>query len=350
MNESNDTLIFLNKHIIYSRINVFGIITEVSDALCNTSGYRKEELIGKPYNILFHKENSKYLIKNIWSVLNKNKKWSGNIKKRKKNSDSYWALVEIHPIYNNKEKKGYIIIRQDITKERESNNEQAFLLEQEKMKSLSLMISNIAHQWRQPLNIISLLSSTLKLDYELNKLDNSRLISSLNKIIEQTQYLSKTIDEMKDFIITDNTKKIKLSSFIKIIKDTFYTSDITFYSNISEKNDIITYPSLIHILNSMIDNSHELLIQRDVKTPWILINLKIKKESYNLTIEDNAQGVTENILPHIFEPYITSKHSYQGTGLSLFLAYKIISERLKGRIFVENTKNGAKFSIIIPFE
>lgn len=69
-----------------------------------------------------------------------------------------------------------------------------------------------------------------------------------------------------------------------------------------------------------------------------------------ITIEDNAGGVPKNILPKIFEPYFTTKHESQGTGLGLHMSYKIINESIEGNLFVKNTQNGALFTIEITIK
>ncbi len=68
-----------------------------------------------------------------------------------------------------------------------------------------------------------------------------------------------------------------------------------------------------------------------------------------IVIEDNAGGIPEDVLPKIFDPYFTTKHQSQGTGLGLHMSYRIITESLKGNLYAQNSEFGAKFIIELPF-
>ena len=98
---------------------------------------------------------------------------------------------------------------------------------------------------------------------------------------------------------------------------------------------------LINILN----NAKDALIYNQIENPWIKLSLESNETTVLITIEDNAGGVPEDIIPHIFEPYFTTKHQSQGTGLGLYMSYKIIVENLKGKLYAKNRLFGAKFFI-----
>ena len=89
-------------------------------------------------------------------------------------------------------------------------------------------------------------------------------------------------------------------------------------------------------------------MENKTKNPYVKIDLIKKKTEVVITIEDNAGGIPNNVLPKIFEPYFTTKHSSVGTGLGLHMSYRIITESLKGKLYAKNTNNGAKFFIHLP--
>lgn len=105
----------VDEHVIISETDEKGIITEANNAFCKISGYTKKELIGKPHNIVRHPDMPQKLFKNIWEELQKGKSWRGEIKNKKKNGDSYWVKIIIHPKYYEEKIVGYTALRHDIT-------------------------------------------------------------------------------------------------------------------------------------------------------------------------------------------------------------------------------------------
>jgi diguanylate cyclase (GGDEF)-like protein/PAS domain S-box-containing protein len=105
----------VNDNIIISRTDEKGIITDISNAFCKISGYTKKELIGKNHDIIKHPEVEKEVYKDIWSTLKSGKAWKGELKNKKKNSESYWIDVMIQPNYKDNQISGYTSIRHDIT-------------------------------------------------------------------------------------------------------------------------------------------------------------------------------------------------------------------------------------------
>lgn len=103
---------------------------------------------------------------------------------------------------------------------------------------------------------------------------------------------------------------------------------------------------LINILN----NAKDVLIKNKVVNPWVKIDLIQNEKKVIITIEDNAGGIPENILPHIFDPYFTTKHQSQGTGLGLYMSYKIVTDNLSGSLYAKNGEFGAKFFIVLDTE
>ena len=89
-------------------------------------------------------------------------------------------------------------------------------------------------------------------------------------------------------------------------------------------------------------------MEKQVNSPWIKISLQKNDNFVLISIEDNGGGVPKEIINLIFDPYFTTKHKSKGTGLGLYMSYKIVVESLKGELFVVNTENGAKFFIKIP--
>lgn len=212
---------------------------------------------------------------------------------------------------------------------------------EKKFKSLNELMQNISHQWKQPLGTISVIASGIKLQKELDLYDDSNLDEDMNKIVEITNYLSNIINNFDDIAfenlekaysicqimseILHDMKKVLTKNKIKIITD--YRVDDKIYIDKSKFSEAI---------KNILNNSLQALIQNNVETKIIFIKTQSIHNHLNLQIEDNAGGIDEKILPKILEPYFTTKHQSQGTGLGLTNAYKIIVEIHKYSLSFDN--------------
>jgi len=237
------------------------------------------------------------------------------------------------------------------------------LIETERLSAMGEMIGNIAHQWRQPLSVISALATGVLLKQELNTLDDEHLVNSCNTIIKNTQYLSQTIDDFRGFIKGDREKvvfdiKKTIEKVLTIINTRLYAHNIEIITNI--KNiEINSYENeLIQCFVSIINNSIDALKEKDLKEKLIFIDIKEGHEHIIIKIKDNGNGIADDVLPHIFEPYFTTKEQFNGTGLGLSMTYRLITEGMNGSIkaynenFIYNNHSyrGAVFEIVIKTE
>jgi signal transduction histidine kinase len=243
-------------------------------------------------------------------------------------------------------------IEQQVEKVR---SQELLLLEQSKNASMGEMISNIAHQWRQPLSAITTTASSIHVNNELGILTSQEINSNMNLIINKANYLSETINTFRDFLKIDKKKKEfiiekSIEKSLKIVNSTLRDLHIDLIISIEEsENKIIGIESeLSQVIINIINNAKDILIEKNIEDPWVKIGLQSSKNKIVISIEDNGGGIPKSILPKIFEPYFTTKHQSQGTGLGLHMSYRIIVESLNGKLWAKNTKNGANFFIEIP--
>ena len=248
-------------------------------------------------------------------------------------------------------------LEREIEKEIKNNRSKDLqLLHQSKMASLGDMIANIAHQWRQPLSIISTTASGMKLEKEYNLLTDEKMTKYCDSIVYKTEYLSKTIDTFRNFIKENKEEKeVMLQDCIKtalsIIDTTLQNNHIKLIVDINSCEDIKTplvSGELEQVIINVINNAKDILIERFADKPFVKISLKTYDDLIYIIIEDNGGGIDKGIISKIFEPYFTTKHQSLGTGLGLHMSYKIVKESLNGNIHVENTNIGAKFIIELP--
>ncbi|MCK5111188.1 MAG: DUF3365 domain-containing protein [Arcobacteraceae bacterium] len=252
-----------------------------------------------------------------------------------------------------------IKIKDEIKKSKEI---EAKLFESKKLASMSELIENIAHQWRQPLSIISTAASGLQIQHELGIDSKDSEIETLDKVINAANYLSHTIDDFSDIIKGDMVKKefnlsknINQALFMQesIIKNL----NINIIKNIDDNILLNNYPNgLLQSMTNIINNSKDAFIQRDIHPRVIFINANIKDNNAVIEVIDNAGGIKENILNKIFEAYFTTKHQAQGTGLGLHMTYNLIVNNMLGCIDAKNVivhyedkeYHGVKFTISLP--
>ncbi len=239
--------------------------------------------------------------------------------------------------------------------ELEKNREQEQLLVQKsKFIALGEMISNIAHQWRQPLSELSSILMAIKFRHKMGKLD----IDSMEKKSKEAEvvinYMSHTIDDFRNFFMP---KKDKQEFFVCEAVESVMTiiSSALKYNNIEIKIDINKDIKLTTYLNefeqvilNIISNAKDILIQNSVKNPLIIISCEEQEEFIVLYIEDNGGGITTTPKSKIFEPYFTTKSDSDGTGIGLYMSKIIVDKNMKGKLRARNTKDGAKFIIVIP--
>jgi PAS domain S-box-containing protein len=248
----------------------------------------------------------------------------------------------------------------DITEIKEKDR---LIAEQTKLASMGEMIGNIAHQWRQPLSVISTGATGLKIGKEYNTLTDEFFIQTCDAINDNAQYLSKTIDDFRNFIKGDRkVVEFKLTddieSFLHLIEGTIKSNDIEIIKNIDEDITINGYPNeLVQCFINIFNNSKDAF--KDKKDDrLIFISTELKEDKVNIIFKDNAGGIPEDILPKIFEPYFTTKHQSQGTGLGLHMTYNLIVEGMNGTIEANNVNYeyngkeyfGAEFKIILPLK
>ena len=235
-------------------------------------------------------------------------------------------------------KKLAIRIKKELDKHQEKDR---ILAQQQKMVAMGQMIENIAHQWRQPLSVISTSASGLKLKKQLNILEDEELIKSIDKIVDTAKYLSDTIDDFRYFF-KPQKDKTKFSLAKNIEKSLSFLETALKENSIKvefeyEDIDIIAYETeLIQVFINIINNSKDAFIEKKIEDRVIFISIKKFPNRILIEIKDNAGGVEEDILDKVFEPYFTTKHQYNGTGIGLYMSNQIIKTHLNGDIFMKN--------------
>ena len=277
-----------------------------------------------------------------------------------KDNREKWILENVVTLNNSKgEITEFIAYLTDIT---EHIIQQRMMFQQSRTSAVGEMIGNIAHQWRQPLSVISTAATGLKLSLELDDdINKGQMKDSLNKINHHTQHLSKTIDDFRGFFKDDlsASQNINLKDTLKKVReltiDSFNSCFIEYKENCEDiyfdYNENILIQALLNIYNNSKDVLATVKYDR-----CFYVSIKKEEKAIILTFKDNGGGIKENVIEHIFDPYFTTKHESIGTGIGLYMTNQIVTKQLHALISVCNedfthqgqTHQGAKFIIRIP--
>ena len=236
---------------------------------------------------------------------------------------------------------------------RKIDEQQAIMIEQQKLASMGEMIGNIAHQWRQPLNALGLVLQNIQKAYERGRLDDAYLEKSINKAKMLINKMSNTIDDFRNLV---KAKKLKETFYIKdvindvieMVEASLKNHNIELSINCDENLKTYSYPNeLFQVLVNIVNNAKDAFVERE-KTGTIYINCYEKDNNIFIEVIDEAGGIHLENPNKVFEPYFTTKD--KGTGIGLYMSKMIIERDMKGLLTVENTDKGAKFTIKLPKE
>ena len=255
-----------------------------------------------------------------------------------------------------------IVAVMDVT---DVKRQEKIISQQTKMASMGEMIGNIAHQWRQPLSAISIAAGGIKLNYEFDMEDRAETIVELDNIVDNTTFLSSTIESFQNFLkINKTTTKFDLQSAfsktLNIINSNLKANKISIIEEYAFSGNIKGIENeLMQVFLNIINNATDALKNstNTISKKYIKVSITQKENNISITIHDNAEGISDDIINKIFEPYFTTKHQSQGTGLGLYMTHQII-ETMSGSIEVVNDSfkheneihHGAKFIISFPLE
>jgi len=265
------------------------------------------------------------------------------------------ATVLVAGVLFEERKKYEEKLRHIIDKEVNKNREQQLLmLQQNRLAQMGEMINMIAHQWRQPLNHLSLLNQTLYHQYKKNTLSDEKMQGFTKKSEKTIRQMSSTIDDFRNFFKPDKVKSTFcvneiVSHILDITAPMFKHHHITVVFDEHSPYYAYGFPNeLGQTVLNILYNAQDALNERKRDTKKVEIKISRRKKMVELSLCDNAGGIPSTILPHIFDPYFSTKSNKSGTGLGLYISKIIIEEHMQGRLCATNTDEGACFTLSFP--
>ena len=389
----------IEKSNIVSKTDTKGIITFVNDEFCAISGYTKKELIGKNHNIVRHPDVPASTFKTLWNTIKAKKIYKSTVKNRAKDGSTFYVNTTVVPILNdNNEIIEFVAIRYDVTKEIESQqalklkeielqelnktleqkvaqktkqlkllNEslqeriqqevakgeerQRILFWQSRMASLGQMLANIAHQWRQPLTELGLINFNMKTSM-LNH-DKAQMMNFYKQSKDIIKNMSATIDDFANFFKPNkDTTIFDVSTCIKealnIIQTLITQENVNINLNLTDVKINGIPNELIQVLINLVKNSIDAFVINNITTRNIDITMLEENNFVTIKLQDNGGGIPKNKQEIIFEPYFTTKHASQGTGLGLFISKMICEHGFNGSLHVHSQNSTTAFYLKFP--
>lgn len=377
LSNSATLLKILDENLIFSKTDENGLITFASSGFCKMSGYSQDELIGQSHSILRSPNMPNEIFKDLWETIESGEVWHGEIQNQTKNGEFYWVDATIVCEKDNAGNiTGYNAVRENITDrkkliefnltlEQQVKDEVAKslakdkeLFKQTKSAQMGEMMDAIAHQWKQPLTIISLLSQVL--DYKIDcgmAFDSGEIKKSNDEIKIQVNHLLETMETFRRFFrIDENPEVITIEN---LVRNTENIMNSILISNIIEIETIgdlsieieCIQSEFIHIFINLINNAKDEFIRHSIKNRKIIFEVsKTKDDRCCIEVIDNAGGISESVIDNIFNSNFTTKEKEQGTGVGLYMSTQIL-QKINGTISVSNIDSkygrGACFKIIV---
>ena len=403
----NDALnnIFTRKDLITSKDNLNALLRKLPDLILELDIdaniiSSNHALKNKQSNINYKRHISEALSVSQIEELDKAMK---KIKNHEEEKVSYvLPIVPIHaneirflshlviPTRKSGKITGFLLIATDITEQRQaqdalsrlnntlekrvglevdiSRQKDHLMFQQSRLASMGEMIGNIAHQWRQPLSSLSAIIQNIRHKSQRDKLNIDFVENITEDALKIASQMSDTIDDFRNFFEPSKEKdrfnvNSALEDTLELLKATLLNNNIEIIKNEKVNIDILGYKNeLSQTILNIFSNSKDALISKSSKNiefhALIIIDIEISKNNRNIliTIKDNADGVPEDIIDKIFEPYFTTKEQGKGTGIGLYMSKQIIETNMKGKLKVSNeifthgkeTYKGAQFTIELP--
>jgi signal transduction histidine kinase len=232
--------------------------------------------------------------------------------------------------------------------------QERLFMQQGRLAAMGEMIGAIAHQWRQPLNVMSLMVQNIQEEYELGTLNSEVMDEFVDIGMKQILFMSSTIDDFRNFFRTDKERaEFSASEQVDVVIELVNQQLLAHGINVSvdKECDAKVYGvanEFAQVMLNLLTNSKDAFLSGNVANPRINIKITCEDCTLKVYVADNAGGIAEHIKDRIFDPYFTTKGPEQGTGIGLYMSKLIVNDHFRGRLTFRNHDGGVEFTIEIP--
>ncbi|MDD2828494.1 MAG: CHASE2 and HATPase_c domain-containing protein [Sulfuricurvum sp.] len=241
--------------------------------------------------------------------------------------------------------------------ESEIEYQKAMIFQQSKLAAMGEMIDNIAHQWRQPLNLLGAIVQNSEFAFAKGRVDSAYLKKMSADSMEQILFMSQTIEDFRNFVKPDRKNSPfdiaqPLEESLRLVEKMFNANGITIGVEYGNAPLIVMgSPSEFkQVIINLLHNARDALLENRIQTPYIRLQLSSTKTDALITITDNGGGIPAEIIDQIFNPYFSTKHDKGGSGIGLYICDAIIRTKMGGSITASTTEDGTIFTIRLPLK
>lgn len=316
-----------------------GIITSINQSANNLTPWKYE------YRVKFNDGTVRWLYGNAIPEKEEDGStlWHGFIDDITEQKTLEYELKKMNELLDSQVEEE-VAKRMKIQKEQEV--ERQFLIQKSKLSSMGEMMGAIAHQWRQPLNALSINIQNLDDDFDEGLVDKPFIDDFIARNQQTIRFMSKTIDDFRNFFRIDKDKKAfsaidALSETLSLQSEQFknFNIDVEVKGEDQQLNGF--KGEFQQVLLNIINNAKDAILEQKREKGKILILLSEK----SISIEDNGGGIKEEVIERIFEPYFTTKDQGEGTGIGLYMSKMIVEKNMGWRLEAQNIEGGVRFTI-----
>jgi PAS domain S-box-containing protein len=344
----------------YCTLSENGLILEANLTASTLLATTRESLITQPFTHFIVPEDQDIYYHYRKKFLHMKEMLSCELRILRRDEQALWVSLSTSKTQKEDEPPLFRLLISDISErknlEKSLVQKDKMLLIQSRQAAMGDMLSMIAHQWRQPLNIIAMEVNNLKIDKELGKELSPEMIDSMcDKISKTIQHLSSTVDDFRGFFKPDKARSLctmngvieeALSLIgkslenhaIKVSIDNKSTRELNLYSN-----------ELLQVFINLITNAQDALLEAHTKEAQLNISIIEDATSVHVNFCNNHGSIAKDIFYQLGEPYVSSKNK-NGTGLGIYMSKIIITKHLGGKLHWKNQGDGACFSVSLPLD
>lgn len=363
-----------------------GKILYMSPATFELTGYSREEFIADPALLvrIVHPDDRDWMANHICHDIATDKRVSQEMRIITRTGDELWILHTCQPVFDSNGKPAgrracnrdihdrkqaeQALISQSIELEQlnhtlqerideevgKNREKDRLMMIQGRQAAMGEMISNIAHQWRQPLNNLGLMIQGLQIDFLYGELTEERIRDSVANGMELIQFMSSTIDDFRNFF-KPNKQKSRFSlqtvaqRALNFVSASLEDNRIEARLEVIRDTNAFGYPNeCAQVLINLLSNARDALRDHRPPHPCITITIDVSPNGPVIMVADNGGGIPQEVLDRVFEPYFTTKEQGQGTGIGLYMAKTIIEKNMGGTLTASNQQHGATFTVTLP--
>lgn len=321
-------------------------IIEVNESFCRVWGYQKNEVLGRKIDEFILPEYLDKVIQYIKKGVN------STVEAVAFHKSGKLMPIEATITYIKKDSADVMIAA--LRNIENIKQQERLVAHRARLAVMGEMVSNIAHQWRQPLSALAGILVNIKARKDMDMLSNDDLENLISDGNELIRYMSHTINDFRNFFSPEKEEEVfsiekEILKVLKMIDASLNIKDIKVKLNVDEDVMIKGFPTeYAQVIMNILNNAKDVFIDRKTVSPEIVLNIG-RNENHKsvVTISDNAGGIYASPLDIIFEPYYTSKIEGDNMGIGLYMSKIIIEKNMGGKFSVENGENGAVFKIII---